>query len=261
MRRAVRNIGKQYIMRKLTAVFVAGAMALVPHATHAQTGPVDHFHKVIISPYIEATFVQGNQESVTINSTIVDSSKLFVEVHDGTLRLYLEGAKDFPHDQQVYDENGRMQNHHLYRDHSVVVTVTYRKLDAVSLRGTETYLFGSPLSANNFALHVYGESTVIFTAVHISKMHTTIYGNASLEIRSGEVNKQYYTCYGNGKINSTAITGRAAKVTAIGDAEFWVNVSDRIKVTAIGDARLRYMGNPDIVKGIHIGDMDLRKVN
>jgi len=42
----------------------------------------------------------------------------------------------------------------------------YRKLDAMSLRGTETYLCQSPLSAGKFALRVYGQSTVIFTEVH-----------------------------------------------------------------------------------------------
>jgi len=120
----------------------------------------------------------------------------------------------------------------------------YRKLDALSLRGTETYLCQSPLSVKNFTLRVYGESKVIFTEVHISKMHTTIYGTSSLDIRSGEVNKQYYTCYGEGKINSTAIGGQTARVTAIGNAEFRVNVSDRIKITSIGEAKLRYMATP-----------------
>ena len=252
---------KQYVMRELAAVLLMGSLTFVTGAAHAQPGPVAPFHKVIISPYIQASFVQGNEESVTVNSTIADSGKLHVEVQNGSLRLYLEGAKDFPHDQRAYDDEGRMQNHHLYPDHAVVVTVTYRKLDGISLRGSETYLFGSPLSAKKLDLRVYGESKVIFTEVHISKMHTFIYGESSLEMRSGEVDKQYYTCFGNGIIQSTAITGEAAKVTAFGDAEFNVNVSDRIKVTAIGDARLRYLGNPAIVKGIHIGEIDLRKVD
>jgi len=143
----------------------------------------------------------------------------------------------------------------------VNATVVYRKLDALSLRGTETYLCRSPLSAATFTLRVYGESSVIFTEVHISKMHTTIYGESSLDIKSGEVNKQKYTCYGEGKINTTAITGHTAKVTAFGEAEFRVNVSDRIKITAFGEAKLRYMGSPAIVKGIHIGEMDLAKLD
>jgi hypothetical protein len=249
-------------MRQLKAILVAGLISL-GLAGYAQTNPfdLDHFHKVIISPYIQATFVEGDKESVTINGIIVDSSKLHVEVKHGTLRLYLDGAKDIPHTQQANNSEDNQQGQPLYPNHAVIATVMYRKLDALSLRGEETYLCESPLSANQFHLRVYGESRVIFTEVHFGKMHTTIYGESSLDIKSGVVNKQYYTCYGEGKINTTAIAGRQSKVTAYGEAEFRLNVSDRIKITSIGQAKLRYMGNPDIVKGIHIGGVDVQKLD
>jgi hypothetical protein len=239
-------------MRQLITIVVVGILVFITHSTHAQTGPVGRFHKVIISPYIQVTFVQGDKESVTINHLTVDSSKLHVEVQGGTLRLYLDGGKDIPHNQQ---------NRHLYPDHAVSATVVYKKLDALSLRGTETYLCQSPLSQDKFTLRIYGESTVIFTEVHIAKMHTTIYGESKMDIMAGAVNKQCYTCYGEGKINTTAIAGQEAKVTAYGEAEFRLNVSDRIKITTFGEARLRYMGNPAIVKGIHIGGLDLQKID
>jgi hypothetical protein len=252
---------KQYVMRQLVTILVAGMLVFITCAANAQTGPVGRFHEVLISPYIQVTFVQGDEESVTINQIIVDSNKLHVEVHSGTLRLYLDGAKDIPHHKKDYGSDGDQESHDLYPNHAVIATVVYRKLDELSLRGAETYLCQSPLSVDKFALRVYGRSTVIFTEVHISKMHTTIYGESSLDIRSGEVNKQKYTCYGESKINTTAIAGHTAKVTAFGEAEFRVNVSDRIKITAFGEAKLRYMGNPAIVKGVHIGEMDLAKLD
>jgi Putative auto-transporter adhesin, head GIN domain len=252
---------KQYIMRKLIAILSTGMLVFSAGVTNAQSGPVARFHKVIISPYIQVTFVEGDRESVTINHTIADSNKLHVEVHGGTLRLYLDGAKDIPHNQQYYSSDGNQQSHHLYPDHAVIATVVYRKLDAVCLRGEETSVFQSPLSADKFTLRVYGESTVIVAEAHIANMHTTIYGESSLVIKAGEVNRQYYTCYGEGKINTTAIAGQAAKVTAFGEAEFRVNVTDRIRIIAFGEAKLRYMGNPTIVKGIHIGEVDLQRLD
>jgi hypothetical protein len=248
-------------MRKLVTILAAAMLIFITQATNAQTGPVDRFHKVLVSPYIQVTFIQGDKESVTVNQTVADSGKLHVEVHGGTLRLYLDGAKDIPHNQQDYGNDGNNHNHHLYPDHAVIATVVYRKLDALSLRGSETYILESPLSANKFTLRVFGESTVIFKEVHFAKMHTALYGESSLDIKAGAVRKQHYTCYGEGKINSTAIAGQTAKVTSFGDAEFRVNVSDRIKITAFGDARIRYMGSPDIVKGIHFGDLDLQKLD
>jgi hypothetical protein len=82
-----------------------------------------------------------------------------------------------------------------------------------------------------------------------------------LDIKSGAVNKQFYTCFGEAKINTTAIYGHRAKVTAFGEAEFRFNVADRIKITSFGEARLRYMGNPDIVKGFHFGGVNVEKLD
>src|SRR5258708_420264 len=117
-------------MRQLKAI-LAAALVSLGLAGYAQSGPVKPFHKVIISPYIQATFVQGDKESVTINGIIVDSSKLHVEVKHGALRLYLDGAKDILHnDHQDYSGNG---SRHLYPKHAVIATVMYKKLDALSL--------------------------------------------------------------------------------------------------------------------------------
>jgi hypothetical protein len=252
-------MAKHYIMRQLITILAAGV--LFTGAAYGQTGPVGHFHKVIVSPYIQVTFVQGYEESVTINHCIVDSNKLHVEVHGGTLRLYLEGAKDLPHNQQDYGSEGNRQNHRLYPEHAIIATVVYRTLDALSLRGEETFLCPSRLGAKHFWLRLYGESTVVFTEVHIDKMHTAMFGESSLDIKAGAVNEQYYTCYGEGKINTTAIYGQEAKVTSFGEGEFRVNVSDLIKITSFGDAKVRYKGNPEIVKGIHFGGVDVQKLD
>jgi hypothetical protein len=247
-------------MNRLITFVTAGILVLSGFAAHAQTGVSGHFHSVIVSPYIQATFVQGDQESVTINSSIVDNSKLHIEVEHGTLRLYLDGAKDVPHNQHDYVYEDK-HYYSFYPKHAVLVTVTYKKLDRLSLRGEETFLCESPMSQDHFTLRVYGESRVIFTEVHFNKMYTKIYGESMLDIKSGAVNKQFYTCFGEAKVNTTAIYGHRAKVTAFGEAEFRFNVADRIKITSFGEARLRYMGNPDIVKGLHFGGVNVEKLD
>jgi hypothetical protein len=131
----------------------------------------------------------------------------------------------------------------------------------LSLRGSETFLCKSPIIVKHFTLRAYGDSKITIAEVHIGSMHTTIYGESSLEIKEGEVDEQHYTCYGDGKINATTITGDVARLTAFGEAEFNLNVSERIRITAFGEARLRYKGNPEIVKGINIGGVDLARID
>lgn len=247
-------------MQLFKTILTAGFFAITAFFANAQTGVVGHFKKVIVSPYIQATFVQGETESVKINDIIVDSSKLHVEMEDGALRLYLDGAKELPNDKHGYDNNGGKHSYPLYPNHAVTVTITYKTLEALSLRGEENHVCQSPITTDEFTLRVYGEAKVTFNEVHLGEMHATMYGESTLDIKAGTVTEQYYTCYGESKINATAITGRESKVTAYGEAQFNLNVTDRIKITAFGEAKLRYMGNPNISKGLHFGGLDVRKI-
>src|SRR4029079_4025657 len=124
--------------------FLATLLLLTTIAATAQTKMVDHFTKVIVSPYIQATFVEGDEESVTIENIKVDENKLHLEVNNQTLRIYLEGAKDFPKYEKDHS-NGYDESHPLYQNTSVAVTVTYKKLTDLSLRGEETQLCKSPI--------------------------------------------------------------------------------------------------------------------
>lgn len=245
-------------MRHFTRLITATLVLLATSTGYSQTINTRSFNKVIISPYIEATFVQGDQERVVINHSDVDPAKLHVETNNGTLRLYLEGAKVIPRDSRDKRRSGGRSP---YPDRAITATIYYKNLDALSLRGDEHFTFTSPLSARHFTLKLYGEPDITFAEVHIDDLHTTIYGEGAVEMQSGAVNKQAYTCYGEGKVNTTAISSTEAKLTAYGEADFSLNVSDRIRITSFGEASLRYKGNAQVIKGIHVGGVDVAKLD
>jgi hypothetical protein len=234
--------------------------SLIAVAASAQTKMTSPFNKIIVSPYIQVTLVQGDQESVTVNNIHVDTGKLHIEVNDKTLRIYLEGAKDFPKNEKDYS-NGYKETHPLYRNTSVVATITYKTLEALSLRGEDDQLCKSPINGDKFILKIYGESNVTFNEMNLEKLAATLYGESTLEIKAGSVKDQKYTCYGEGKINSLSIDGSTSRVTAFGRANFKLNVTDRIKITSYGEAELYYKGNPAIEKGLNFGDMVINRMD
>jgi hypothetical protein len=234
--------------------------SLIVVAASAQTKMTSPFNKVIVSPYIQVTLVQGDQESVTVNDIHVDTGKLHIEVTDKTLRIYLEGAKDFPRSEKDYS-NGYKETHPLYRNTSVVVTITYTTLDALSFRGEEDQLCKSPIEGDKFVLKIYGESNVTFNEMDLQQLSATLYGEGTLEIKAGSIKDQKYTSYGESKINSLGINSSTSRVTAFGRAEFKLNVADRIKITSYGEAQLHYKGNPAIDRGVHFGDMVINRID
>lgn len=224
------------------------------------TTNVKPFDKVIVSPHIQVTFVEGNEESVSIESNTVGSDKLNIEVKDKTLRIYLDGAKEITKNKKVYD-NGYKERRSIYNGTIVKATVTYKTLRTLSVRGEETIVCSSNLTGKKFNLKIYGESHVILKEVNLGGLRTTIYGESYLDIKSGTITNQRYTTYGEGKINTLGINNNNARITAYGESDFSLNVSDAIKITAYGEAKLQYTGNPVITKGLHIGQMHIDKID
>lgn len=179
---------------------------------------------------------------------------------DLPLGFSFEGAKDVPNvDKNVY-KKGNSDKYNDYHGTEVTVIVTYKKLIDASLRGDESQVFQSLLKGSNFKLKVYGTSEVIMNEVDLDELQATIYGESKLNINAGSIGYQQYTVYGEGIVNSVAINGKSSKITAYGESEFYVNVSDNIKINSFGESSLHYKGDAVISKGIQIGEMKISKV-
>lgn len=221
---------------------------------------VASFDKVIISPHISVTFIEGATESVTIESSEVSEDKINIEVNGRTLRVYLEGAKDVPKHKKERI-NGYKRKVPLYKGTQVVATVTYRQVDEFSLRGEEEIHFQSPIEQEKLRLKIYGESEITIEELQLEEFNATIYGESELWVNSGNVKEQRIVAYGETRVHLYEINNETARVTAYGEAQFDLNTSDQIKVTAFGEARVNYKGSPDIKKGINLGDVRIRSVN
>ncbi len=217
---------------------------------------LESFNKIIISPHIQVTFVEGEKELVTIDSNKISDEKLNVEVNNGILRMYLDGAKTVTKSEKL--ETGSWQGKRsIYKGTIVTATITYKFIEELSLRGEETFVFQSPMQQNKLRLKVYGESQVYFNDLSLNQLNTTIYGSSSLSVNTGSINRQKTTCYGECKIDMPDVKNLDSKVTAYGEGTFDLNVSDNLKVTAYGEAIVKYKGNPYVKKGIVLGEASI----
>jgi Putative auto-transporter adhesin, head GIN domain len=247
-------------MRNLKFLLFPFIVFTYASALSQSTTDVGHFDKVIISPHIQATLVEGDKESVTIESSTVSDAKIHIEVKNNTLRVYLDGAKEGDKN-EIVRENGYKEKRPVYSGTVVKATITYKTIDVLSVRGDETQLCKSVLTGNKFILRVYGESEVVFNEVELGELRATLYGESSLEILSGSVKDQKYTSYGESKINSLGVDGNTGSITAYGEANFRMNVSDEIKITSFGESKLEYKGSPVITKGLDIGGAQITRLD
>ncbi|MEM1257253.1 MAG: head GIN domain-containing protein [Bacteroidota bacterium] len=222
-----------------------------------KTVEVTSFNKVIVSPHIEVTFREGNKEEVAIDESDVPLEKIKVEVKGKTLRIYLEDAKFLTKRKKHKTEYGKSK-HPIYNGTEALVTISYRSLKRLSVRGEQTITLESPLEQQKFRLVLYGESKVVVQKAKLNKLRTSIYGASELDIESGAIETQKYTAYGESRVNTLGVENDVTRITAYGESDFKLNVSDKIKLTAFGEALVRYDGRPNINRGIIIGKASIR---
>lgn len=221
---------------------------------------VDSFNKVIISPHIEAVLVQGDEPSVTIKECKVPEDKVNIEVKGNTLRVYLDDAKELTKREKV-KRNRMKRKLPVYKGKVLTVTIVYRDLKALSVRGEQTILCESPITSEKFKLNLYGESIMIFNKVMFTDFDVDIYGESTLTVKEGNVHFQKVTSYGEGEVNLLSVNNKTTKLIAYGEADFNIQASERIKFTAYGEAKLHYKGNPVVKKGLSFGKSRISKID
>ncbi len=219
---------------------------------------VGHFDKVIVSPHIQVTFIEGNEEAVIVEKNNETDEKLNIEVKNNTLRIYLDDAKEITKKEKKL-KNGIEMKTPIYKGTVVTARIFYRSLNELSVRGEEIIVCESPLNVKKFKLKIYGQSIVNLDEVHFTELQTSMYGESILNIKSGAIKDQKIKAYGEGEINAPEVITQTIKITAFGESKFYVNASKEIKITAYGEAFLKYKGNPEIKKGLVIGGLKISK--
>lgn len=227
--------------------------------SQTRTFQVKSFDKVIISPHIQATLVEGLEESVTVEYSNVPDKDVNIEVEGNTLWVYLEGAKVITgSEREQRDQHNRSRP--LYTGNQLKITITYKDLETLSVRGEEMIRCESLLAQKDLTLRIYGESQVYLSDVDLNKLKVTIYGSSYLEVEQGKIGYQKFTAYGESNVNTLATDNYDTKILAYGESDFRIKVSDRLKVTCYGETHVTYEGNPQVERGIVIGEATIRKI-
>ena len=217
------------------------------------------FNKIIVSPHLAVTFKKGTTQSVTIESINVPIEKFQYELQNGTLQVYLEGAKTYTKNKKVVLKN-KERKIPLYTGRVAQLLITYVAADTFSLRGEEKITFASPIAQKECKLSIYGRSEVTIRDLLVDKFNVSIYGDSFLKVENGAVKKQKIVAYGASKIMATDLIAKETKVTVYGNGTFQLHATQKIKVTAFGEATILYKGNAQLKKGIIIGEATISKI-
>lgn len=226
--------------------------------TASQTIKVDHFDKVVVSPYIQAVFKQGEQESVSVEALTISSEKMHVEVADNVLKVYLHKAEaevSLDDDQSV-----NWEDQSIYNGTIAKVVITYKSLKKLALVGEEEFTFLDTIAAQDVNLKLIGKTKNHIKEAVIENFNITSFGKNYLEVSSGVVPYQSITAFGEDQLNLEGVQSEITEVKSLGNSKMKLNVSKKLKVTSMGDTHILYKGDAKVSKGIVMGNSRIERM-
>ncbi len=244
---------------KSYTLFLCVMLAVVPAlAQDANSFNLGSFDKVIVSPYVKANLVQGTSEAITVDH-VVSMEKLNFEIKGNTLWVYLEDAKFVPKDEKV-DQGGNKVYKAIYNKTMAEVTITYKKLNTLSVRGEEVIRLLNKLDQKDFTLRMYGDAKVFMPEIQLEKLKVTMYGNSFMQAANGQVDYQKLTTYGNSNVNALDLVAKKAKIITYGDGDIKINVSNSMRISCYGDSHVTLKGTASIDHRLVLGSAKIIRI-
>jgi hypothetical protein len=239
----------------LTTTCILGLFAFINLNGQSLEKELKSFSRIVASPHINLVLNEGESEHIRIEYRNVDAHQINVEVRGKTLRLYLDEAK-------MTDPLHRVNRHRkasIYSGAFVTAYVTYKKLEKLQVRGAQQLTCESPIRADKFKLKAYGENEIRLAAVQTSFFKTHLYGENRLSIGGGKTEYQKYKLYGENTIDATKLKSYSATTVSFGESEIDLHSQDELRITSFGDAKVYYVGDAFVSKGLIFGRTEIQK--
>jgi hypothetical protein len=194
--------------------------------------PVTGFTSIALHTQGEVTIVQGDAETLTIETDDNLVEYLETTVVDGVLDIRLRAGADVD----------------LEPTSGIKFDITVVTLRAVDLHGAGTFAIGE-LATDRFSLNLRGVGSISIANLETSELDVLLAGVGSV-VLAGEVGSERLTLAGTGDIDASALYAQQATVemSGIGDVEVWA--IDRLDTTITGIGEVVYYGNPSSTQSV-----------
>jgi hypothetical protein len=246
-------------MRSLTKILFAAALLAGPAYSYAHPHPkavviqssktedrhLTGFNAVELGGSFDVYLTQGATESVKVEapSNVIDH--IITEVSNGVLKIYNKNENNF--------HWGDLFGNH----RKIVIYVTAREVNSVSVSGSGDMFFRDGIHSNSLKLRVSGSGDMV-GKVDAKSLETSVSGSGDVKI-SGHADNSTVSVVGSGDFEGRNLitANTAVRVSGSGDAS--ISASNRVDASVSGSGDIRYTGGAKIVSSAKSGSGDISR--
>jgi hypothetical protein len=229
---------------KLSKIFIALALT-TGSVTFAKANSEDRhltgFHAVNVAGSFDVLIKQGSTESVVVDAPSDVIGYVTTEVNGGVLKIYTKDRKD------------GWRN--LFNNKKVIVYVTIKTVDAISLTGSGDVSFKNGVVANALKLQLTGSGDVS-GKVTAKSLETSITGSGDVEVW-GRADASRVSITGSGDYSGTDLATINTSASVGGSGDITLNVSGSLEARVSGSGDIHYKGSPKNVSKTKSGSGDI----
>ncbi|WP_214072287.1 head GIN domain-containing protein [Mucilaginibacter sp. dw_454] len=214
------------------------------YAANIEDRHLSGFHAIDESGSFDVYITQGNTESVKVEAPADVIKEVLTDVRGGTLN--------------IHSKNHVMSGwHNIFNNKKVVIYVTVKNIDGITVTGSGDIYFKEGLNAENIRLKVTGSGDVQ-GKLNAKNLSASITGSGDVKL-SGRADNQDVDISGSGDYTARDFTVNNTKIsiTGSGDASVIANSSLAAHVSGSGD--IHYGGNPKNISKNKSGSGDIER--
>jgi hypothetical protein len=233
---------------KLIKFFVAAVLLTVAGNTFAKTNlsaatedrNLTGFSAVNVAGSFDVYITQGTTESVKVEAPADVIKNIITEVKNGTLVIRTKNNFSF---------------NNLFGNKKMVVYVSIKNCNAISLTGSGDVYFKEGIAANDLNLSLTGSGDVT-GKITAKNVNCSLTGSGDLHI-SGRADNSKVTVTGSGDFSGGDLATNTTVVFVGGSGDASVHATSTLKASVTGSGDVHYGGHPKNISKSTSGSGDI----
>ncbi|RFZ82292.1 DUF2807 domain-containing protein [Mucilaginibacter terrenus] len=215
-------------MRSIKKLILAAALVAVNGLAMANTEDrhLSGFNGVNVGGSFDVYITQGSTESVKVDAPSDIIGRIVTEVEGGTLKIYTKR-----------DEN----NNWSWHNKKVVVYVSIKDINNITLAGSGDVFFKEGIRANNLKIRLSGSGDIT-GKLDVSNLESSIAGSGDITV-SGSADVSSVSVVGSGDYTGQNLVTKNTSVKVAGSGDARVNVSEKLDASVVGSGDVHYTGS------------------
>jgi hypothetical protein len=231
---------------KLIKIFVAAVLLTIAGNTFAKSNfetedrHLTGFNAVNVAGSFDVLITQGTTESVKVEAPADVIKNIITEVKNGSLVIRTKNNFSF---------------NNLFGNKKMVVYVTIKNCNSVSLTGSGDVSFKEGIAANDLSLSITGSGDIT-GKVTTKNLSSSITGSGDLHV-SGRADNSKVNVTGSGDFTGRDLATTSTVVFVGGSGDASVNATSTLKASVTGSGDVNYSGHPKNVSKSTTGSGDI----